>query len=101
MDAFVFRRSPAGGGEGSDFCFDVFRESHEKGLVNFLVTGGAAIVFSCMTGGAGGGGNFTGDIRPDSPCMALEESRESLGGSFGSSPAAFASSGYRQLVRPT
>lgn len=91
IDAFVFRRSPDGGGEGSVFLLELLRESHEKGLVSFLDTGGADIVFSWIAGGGGGGGNLTGDIRPDRPCVALAvESRESRGGNLGADPVVFA-----------
>lgn len=83
IDAFVFLRSPDGGGEGSAFLLELLRDSHENGLVNLRVTGGAGADFSCAAGGGGGGGNLTGDILPDRPCIALVESRDSLGGSFG------------------
>jgi hypothetical protein len=81
-EAFVFRRSLTGAGGDSAFLFEVFLDSHEKGLVSFRPTGGGGAGFSCA-GGGGGGGNFTGDILPDKPCI-VAESRESLGGSFGS-----------------
>jgi hypothetical protein len=46
IDEAVFLRSCPGDGNGGDvtdsFCAVVFRESHEKGLVNFLVGGAGA-----------------------------------------------------------
>jgi hypothetical protein len=96
IEAVVFRRSAEGGAVASAFLFEVFRESHEKGLVSFRETAGGGAAFSWV-GGGGGGGNLTGDILPDKPCIALVESRESLGGSFGSRPEAFAPSVQRQF----
>jgi hypothetical protein len=93
IDAPVFRRSAvvvAAGGD-SGFLLELFLESHAKGPVSFLAVGGAGAGFSCTAGGAGGGGNFTGDILPERPCSPLAElveSRESRGGSFGSMPGA-------------
>lgn len=87
-DAFVFRLSAVGGGEDSGFLLELFRDSHEKGLVSFLDVGGGA-GFSCAGGAGGGGGNLTGDILPERPCMADVESRESRGGNLGSGPDDF------------
>ena len=94
MEAPVFRRSAvlvtAGGDSG--FLLELFRESHANGPVSFLDVGGAGAGFSCKAGGAGGGGNLTGDITPERPCNPVVESRESRGGSFGSMLGAFAPS---------
>jgi hypothetical protein len=91
-DAFVFLRSDTGTVADSAFLFELFRDSHENGLVNLRATAGGGAAFSSF-GGGGGGGNLTGDILPDRPCVALfVESRESLGGSFGSRPEVFAPS---------
>jgi len=85
MDAVVPLRSEAGkGGDGAFFSL-VFRESHENGLVSFLVGGAGAGSDACFCltgGGGGGGGNLTGSIFPDSPVRP--EPDGSLGGSFGS-----------------
>jgi hypothetical protein len=94
MEAPVFRRSAvvvAAGGD-SGFLLELFRESHANGPVSFLDVGGGGAGFSCAAGGAGGGGNLTGDILPERPCSAVVESRESRGGSFGSTMGAFAPS---------
>jgi hypothetical protein len=95
IEVVVFRRSAEVGAEGSAFLFEVLRDSHEKGLVSFRETDGGGADFSWAGGGGGGGGNLTGDILPDKPCIALVESRESLGGSFGSTAEAFAPSVQR------
>jgi hypothetical protein len=94
MEAPVFRRSAvvvAAGGD-SGFLLELFRESHANGPVSFLDVGGAGAGFSCAAGGAGGGGNLTGDIVPERPCSPVVESRESRGGSFGSTLGALAPS---------
>jgi hypothetical protein len=96
IEAFVFRRSVVDGMADSVFLLDVFRDNHEKGLVSLRETAGGGADFS-WAGGGGGGGNLTGDILPDKPCIALVESRESLGGSLGSRPEAFAPSVQCQL----
>jgi hypothetical protein len=91
-EALVFLRSDTGADVASAFLLDEFRDSHENGLVNLRAAAGGGAAFSSF-GGGGGGGNLTGDILPDRPCVALfVESRESLGGSFGSGPEAFAAS---------
>jgi hypothetical protein len=98
IEEFVFRRSDVVVGSVSTFLLVLFRDSHENGLVSLRATGGAGRDFSWTAGGGGGGGNLTGDIFPDKPCIeAVEavESRESLGGSFGSVLEAFAPSGPR------
>lgn len=68
-DAVFLRVSLSGDGNGVglSFCCDVFRESQEKGLVNFLV-GGAGVdrVFD-VGGGAGGGDQGTDGRAPESP----------------------------------
>jgi hypothetical protein len=95
IEEFVFRRSDVVVGSVSTFLLVLFRESHENGLVSLRATGGAGRDFSWIAGGGGGGRNLTGDIFPDKPCMEAVESRESLGGSFGSMLEAFAPSGPR------
>jgi hypothetical protein len=97
IEALVFRRSVVVVGWASAFLLDEFRDNHEKGLVSFRPTGGGGTDFSGTGGAGGGGGNLTGDILPDSPCIALVESRESLGGSLGATLAVFAPSVQRQL----
>jgi hypothetical protein len=93
MDALVFLRSVVeSGGDSGCFCFELFRESHENGLVSFRVgAGGGAgneLCFS-FSGGGGGGGNLTGDILPERPCSPLVESR---GGRVGGRSGLFAAS---------
>jgi hypothetical protein len=97
IEAFVFRRSVVVAGCASAFLLEEFRDNHENGLVSFRETGGGGAAFSCA-GGGGGGGNLTGDILPERPCNAVVESRESLGGSLGTTPAAFAPSVQSQTV---
>lgn len=96
IDEAVFLRS-ALSGEGAVGCAgvsfgvsfgadDVFRESHENGLVMLLLMGGGAD----ETGGGGGGGGAahgTEGRAPDRPC---NEGFEDLGGrtGFGTSEAA-------------
>lgn len=68
-DAVFLRASLSGDGNGTtvSFCCEVFRDSQEKGLVNFLVGGaGAGRVFE--GGGAGGGDQGTDGRAPESPC---------------------------------
>jgi len=61
---------------------EVFRESHAKGLVNFLVGGAGSGLLPTGAGGGGGGGGAHGtDGRaPDNPCKGL---LEAFGGSGG------------------
>lgn len=92
IDAFVFLRSDVDAGGVSAFLLELFLDNHEKGLVSFRATGGAGVAFSWTAGGCGGGGNLTGDILPDRPWVPPVESRESLGGSLGAAPEAFAPS---------
>ena len=88
-EVLVFLLSAVGsGGDPGCFLLELFRESHEKGLVSFRVGaaggGGSEVCFS-EAGGGGGGGNWTGDILPDRPCRPLAESRDgSLGAPEGS-----------------
>lgn len=90
IEAFVFLRSETtGGGEDSGFLLEVFRDSHEKGLVSFLATAGVGVGFSKVGGAGGGGGYFTGDTLPDRPWMEVVESRESRGGNRGGGPVVF------------
>lgn len=104
IDVFVPRRSDAGIGGDAAFFSLVLRESHEKGLVSFLVGAAGAgrdECFSFAAGGAGGGGgNLTGDIVPDRPVRP--ELDGCLGGSAGSglcgfSPSAFAWLAFRSV----
>ena len=85
IDVVVLLRSEAGnGGDAVVFFSVVFRESHENGLVSFLVGGAGAgkdACFSFAGGVGGGGGNLTGDIFPDRPVRP--EPEDSLGGSLG------------------
>lgn len=70
-DAVFLLASLSGDGKGTgvSFCCEVFRESQEKGLVNFLVGGaGAGRLFD--GGGAGGGAHGTDGRAPDSPWRA-------------------------------
>lgn len=100
MEALVLRRSARGKGGEPGFLLELFRDSHAKGLVSFLVTAGGGAGFSWRTGGGGGGGYLTGDIWPDRPCKPLAEaveSRESRGGSFGSRLGALEASAVGQL----
>jgi hypothetical protein len=97
MEAVVFRRSEAGGGD-SAFLFEVLRDSHENGLVSLRETEGVEAAFSWAGGAGGGGGNLTGDILPDRPWVVLAELRESRGGSLGAWVEAFAPSVHRQLT---
>ena len=75
------------GGADSGFLLELFLDSHANGPVSFLVGAGAG--FSSVAGGAGGGGNLTGDIRPERPCSEPVESWEARGGSFGTEPGVF------------
>lgn len=80
LRSFVF-----GEGKGGDIIgsFAVLRESHENGLVNFLVTGvGAGNVVE--VGACGGGAHGTEGRTPDNPCTA---------GFFGSGAAGIMESG--------
>ena len=93
-DALVFLRSVVDrGGDSGCFVFELFRESHENGLVSFRVgAGGGAgneLCFS-FSGGGGGGGNLTGDILPERPCSPPVESRA---GRVGGRSGLFAASG--------
>jgi len=73
----VFLRSPVfGDGNGGyvvcSLGAEVFRESHENGLVNFLVGGGAGggrLV--CEVGAVGGGDQGTDGRTPESPWRAV------------------------------
>jgi hypothetical protein len=88
IEAPVFRRSAVvvavAAGNDSGFLLELFRASHANGPVSFLDVEGAGVGFSCMAGGAGGGGKLTGDILPERPCSPVVESRESCGCSLGS-----------------
>lgn len=90
----MFLRSEvAKGGDSGCFCFELFRESHENGLVSFRVgAGGGAGSEECFSfsGGGGGGGNLTGDILPERPCIPPVEFR---GGTAGAISGLFAASG--------
>jgi hypothetical protein len=89
IEAFVFLLSVEDRGGDSGFLLELFRDSHEKGLVSFLVVGGGKeICFSTAEGAGGGGGNLTGDILPESPCRPVME--DARGGSFGRIEEAFA-----------
>jgi hypothetical protein len=46
IEEFVFRRSVVDVGCDSTFLLELFRDSHEKGLVNLRDTGGAGRDFS-------------------------------------------------------
>ena len=84
IDEAVLRRSIAEAGScwGEVFSLlpDVWRESHEKGPVNFL-GGGAGAGMLCLDGGGGGGGGPQGikGKEPESPCVRK--------GTFGGGPA--------------
>jgi hypothetical protein len=83
IEAFVFLRGEDFiGGDSACFLLDAFRESHVNGLVSFRVGaagGGRESRFSSI-GGVGGGGNLTGDMLPEKPCIKLPEFR---GGNVG------------------
>jgi hypothetical protein len=74
IEEAVFRRCPLpGDGKGGEdtvsLGWEVFRESHEKGLVNFRVVGGAGGgLLATWAGGGGGGGDHGIDGRaPERP----------------------------------
>lgn len=74
----VFLRSLVWGEDnGGDLTFsfgvDVLRESHENGLVNFLVIGaGAGRLAELEEGGGGGGGEKgTSGRVPERPCIGV------------------------------
>jgi hypothetical protein len=96
IDAFVFLRSAVGGGDSGTLP-ELFRDSHENGFRNFPGTGAGdtELCFS-SAGGAGGGGNLTGDILPDSPWRPVAEFPR--GGSFGRRPGDLAFSAHCQIV---
>ena len=99
MEAFVFLLSVVeSGGDSGCFLLELFRESHEKGLVSFRVGAGGGGNELCFSGAGagGGGGNLTGDILPDSPCSPLAESR---GGSLGGCPEVLAPSASCQFQK--
>lgn len=85
IDDAVFRRSIilVIGGNGGELIAsfpDVFRDSHEKGLVSFLL-GGAGVGSFEEAGGGGGADQGTDGSEPESPIsVAL---RGFLGGSAG------------------
>lgn len=77
IEAPVFRRSDivdVGGDSG--FLLELFLDSQAKGPVSFLGAGAgfSCAGFSCAVGGAGGGGNLTGDILPERPWTEAVES---------------------------
>lgn len=56
------------------FGAEVFLDSHENGLVNFLVTGAGAARFAGAGGAGGGGGggeNGTSGRAPERPCIGI------------------------------
>lgn len=78
IDEAVFLRPFVGGeGNGGDLTFslgaEVFLESHENGLVNFLVIGAGGGGRLAEAGGAGGGGveNGASGRGPERPCIGV------------------------------
>ena len=68
-EAVFLRSGETGGGEvTASFCVDVFRESHENGLVNFRDDGGAGAGRFDATELCGGGAHGTDGRTPESPC---------------------------------
>jgi hypothetical protein len=84
IDEVVFRLSVEidVGGRGGDvtdsFGADVFRDSHENGLVSFLPGAASAGSFD-VAGPEGGGDHGTEGSAPDNPMS--EDVRDDLGGS--------------------
>jgi hypothetical protein len=68
-EAVFLRSGEIGGGDITvSFCADVFRESHENGLVNFRDGGGAGAGRFDAAGTCGGGAHGTDGRTPESPC---------------------------------
>jgi hypothetical protein len=91
MDEAVFRLSAEfDGGNGGEltesFATDVFRESHEKGLVSFLL-GGAELGSFEVDGADGGGDHGTEGSEPDKPMSedVIEDVLDGCGGFFSGS----------------
>jgi hypothetical protein len=85
IDEAVFLRPPLPGdgrvGDATEsFGVDAFRESHENGLVNFLVGGGAGAGRVDDECDGGGGDHGTDGRIPEKPCS---DGFEVLGGGAG------------------
>ena len=77
------------GGEGTEsFTTDVFRDSHEKGLVSFLPGTAGAGSFDAA-GADGGGDHGTEGSAPDSPISedVIDDDLDGSGGFFSGSVA--------------
>jgi hypothetical protein len=83
-EAVCLRSFVLGDGRGDEVIrslgADVLRESHENGLVSFLVGGAGAGRFADAGGAGGGGENGTAGRAPDSPCSGA---LSGLGGNSG------------------